>query len=202
PPYRVEPQNALSLGESRPLSLVRVGEEVAAQEGCLRCHTLDGTPHIGPTFAGLYGAHVPLEGGGSVVADEAYLTESMMDPLAKRHAGFTTVMPSYLGRLEPAEVGALVTLIKSLADVRGQEPRQVALPPPEVTLPAGAIGQPPNTEPTPARPPLQPTPRAPDEPAAASQGLPPPGAPVMPRPAGSVTVGPNGGGGDEGKEQP
>ncbi len=195
PPYRETPQSPLALGPSRPLELVRLGEEVAAQQGCLRCHTLDGTPHIGPTFAGLYGATVPLEGGGTVVADEAYLTESMMDPLARRHAGFQTVMPSYLGRLEPAEVAALVALIKSLADVRGQEPAQLALPPPEgATEPAGRIGVPPSQEPEPR---LQPSPRAPGEPDPASQGLPPPGAPVMPRPVGRVTVGPNGVGGQE-----
>src|SRR5262249_31321508 len=64
-------------------SLLRTGERVAADQGCLRCHTLDGTPHIGPTWAGLYGAVVPLEGGGEVKADEAYITESMMDPAVK-----------------------------------------------------------------------------------------------------------------------
>jgi len=204
PPYRQSPQVSTTLGPSQPMSLVRLGQEVAAQQGCLRCHTLDGTPHIGPSFAGLYGAHVPLEGGGSVVADEAYLTESMMDPLARRHAGFQTVMPSYLGRLQPAEVAALVELIKSLAAVRGQEPTQVALPPPEATQAAGAIGLPPAQGPlAPALPRLQPVPRAPNEPTPSSQGLPPPGAPVMPRPTGNVIVGPNGAGGDErGAERP
>ena len=38
--------------------------EVAQRaRGCLRCHTLDGQPHIGPTWAGLYGSQVPLQGG-------------------------------------------------------------------------------------------------------------------------------------------
>ena len=69
---------------SRPSRrLVSEGERVAAEHGCLRCHTLDGTPHLGPTWAGLYGSRVPLDDGGQVVADEAYLTESMMDPLGE-----------------------------------------------------------------------------------------------------------------------
>ncbi|HXU68588.1 MAG TPA: cytochrome c oxidase subunit II [Polyangia bacterium] len=188
-PFRQEPEVATSLGPSAPMSLVRLGQQVAAQQGCLRCHTLDGTPHIGPTWAGLWGATVPLKGGGRVLVDEAYLTESMMDPMARIRDGYQPVMPTYLGRLRPAETAALIELIKSLAEVRGQEPMQATLPHADETMPAGAIGQPP---PQPAQPLLQHAPAPPGEPAAASQGLPPPGAVVMPAPAGHVTVGPNG----------
>jgi len=99
--------------------LAATGQRVAAERGCLRCHTVDGTPHIGPTFAGLWGSRVPLISGGSVVADGAYLTESMMDPLAKLHAGFPPVMPSYFGRLSAVETAALVELIRSLRDRGG-----------------------------------------------------------------------------------
>lgn len=97
-----------------PVTLAREGERVAAEQGCLRCHTLDGTPHIGPTWAGLYRSVVPLEGGGTKLADEAYLTESMMDPNAKIHQGFAAVMPSYQGILDAPEAAAIVELIKSL----------------------------------------------------------------------------------------
>ena len=75
--------------------------QVAAEQGCLRCHTTDGSPHIGPTWAGLYGAAIPLADGGEIAVDEAYITESMMDPAAKIHRGFQAVMPSYLGRIRP-----------------------------------------------------------------------------------------------------
>jgi cytochrome c oxidase subunit II len=100
-----------------PTSLVRIGENVAAEQGCMRCHTADGTPHIGPTWAGLYMATVPLEGGGTVIADDAYLTESMMDPMAKLHRGYQPVMPSFLGRLRPADVAAILEYIRSLRAV-------------------------------------------------------------------------------------
>lgn len=100
-----------------PTSLVRLGENVAAEEGCMRCHTSNGTPHIGPTWAGLYMAKVPVEGGGTVIADDAYLTESMMDPLAKLHRGYQPVMPSYLGRLRPTDVAAILEYIRSLQRV-------------------------------------------------------------------------------------
>lgn len=103
-------------GLAEPSMALR-GQRAAAEQGCLRCHTLDGTPHIGPTFASLYGALVPLESGGEVIADEAYLTASMMDPLAEIHRGFPPVMPSYLGRLPPPDTAAIVELIRSLRRV-------------------------------------------------------------------------------------
>jgi cytochrome c oxidase subunit 2 len=99
------------------IELARLGQAAAAEYGCLKCHTLDGTPHIGPTWAGLYRSMVPLEQGGEVRADEAYLTESMMDPLAKMHRGFSSVMPSYQGRIHPPEVAAILELIRALSPV-------------------------------------------------------------------------------------
>lgn len=100
-----------------PMPLAEAGRRVAVQQGCLRCHSVDGTPHIGPTWAGLYGSRVILENGESVIASGGYLTESMMDPLAKLHRGFEPVMPSYQGFLSVGETGALVEYIKSLSDV-------------------------------------------------------------------------------------
>ncbi len=118
-PRYQEPQIGLTAAApAEPSSMVRQGEIVAARQGCLRCHTLDGTPYTGPTWAGLYEATVPLEGGGEVIADEAYITESMMDPMVKIHRGFAPIMPSYLGRIDAGETAAIVELIKSLRDVR------------------------------------------------------------------------------------
>lgn len=94
--------------------LVQAGREVAARRGCLGCHTLDGQPHIGPTWVGLYQSHVPLKGGAVKVADEEYLTRSMMEPQADVVAGYLPVMPTYRGVLEEPEVAALVELIRSL----------------------------------------------------------------------------------------
>jgi cytochrome c oxidase subunit 2 len=95
--------------------LARRGLEVATRRSCTSCHTLDGQPHVGPSWAGLYGRTVALEGGRSVIADDAYLTRSMMEPNADVVAGYRPTMPSYAGLLAPAEVGALLELIRSLA---------------------------------------------------------------------------------------
>ncbi|WP_239015301.1 cytochrome c oxidase subunit II [Archangium violaceum] len=97
------------------------GERVAAAKGCLRCHTIDGTQHIGPTWLDLYMRRELLTSGETVVADEAYLTESMMKPLEKLVAGYEPVMPSFQGQLEAAEVAALLEYIKTLRSARLQD---------------------------------------------------------------------------------
>jgi cytochrome c oxidase subunit II len=94
--------------------MARTGREVASRHGCFNCHTLDGQPHIGPSFAGLYESSVALQDGSVVRADEAYLTRSMMEPQAQIVQGFKPVMPSFRGVLEEPEVAALLEFIKSI----------------------------------------------------------------------------------------
>ncbi|HEX8113227.1 MAG TPA: cytochrome c, partial [Kofleriaceae bacterium] len=116
------------------------GHEVAAERGCLRCHTTDGSPFIGPTWAHSFGRMRHTADGHDVLIDEAYLTESMMDPRAVIAAGFAPVMPSYQGVLTPEEASAIVEYIRSLRDV--QPARPVPLPTGPIALPApeGASG--------------------------------------------------------------
>jgi cytochrome c oxidase subunit 2 len=99
---------------ARGNELAAVGERVASERGCLRCHTVDGTPHLGPTWTGLYDSLVELGDGTVMRATEAYLTESMMDPERRIHRGFAPIMPSYRGLLDAADVAALVHYIRSL----------------------------------------------------------------------------------------
>lgn len=138
--------------------LAALGERAAVAYGCLRCHTVDGTPHIGPTWAGLDGASIPLEKGGSVLADAAYLTNSMMDPAAQIHRGYRAVMPSYFGVLPAPEAAAIVEYIKSLravprgADVQVFAPSEAQPPAPVPQLPIA----PPAPGPVSARSPVPP----------------------------------------------
>ena len=95
-------------------SIVEYGKQVAMAQGCVKCHSLDGEPHIGPTWLDLYGKTETLEDGRTVVADEAYLTDSMIDPRAKVVKGFKPIMPTYKGRLAAPDAAALVEFIKAL----------------------------------------------------------------------------------------
>jgi cytochrome c oxidase subunit 2 len=106
--------------------LVTIGRSVAERRQCVACHTLNGQPHIGPTWSRLYGSTQTLSDGRRVVADDAYLTRSMMEPNVDVVAGYREVMPSYQGVLTPGETAALVELIRSLRD--GPIPSGVVLP--------------------------------------------------------------------------
>ncbi len=96
--------------------LATVGQKLAAERGCMRCHTTDGTRYLAPTWRDLYNSRVLLTTGETVIADPAYLTESMMDPNKKIVAGFAPIMPSYFGYLSGADTAAIVEYIRSIGD--------------------------------------------------------------------------------------
>ena len=91
------------------------GEVLAEGQGCLQCHTTDGTSASGPTWKGLAGSTRPLDGGEEVVADEAYLFNSIVDPNSQVVEGYEAIMPTfYPDQLDEQEITDLVEYVKSL----------------------------------------------------------------------------------------
>lgn len=90
------------------------GEDLFTKKTCNACHSVDGSPKVGPTMKGLFGKEEKLADGSTVKVDENYLRESMMDPNAKVVQGFAPAMPSFQGQLSDAQVDALIAYIKSL----------------------------------------------------------------------------------------
>lgn len=86
-------------------------------KGCLACHSNDGSRKIGPTFKGLFGSTVTVLTGDrerEVIADEAYLRKSVLDPQADIVKGFPAVMPPEKDNVSPEELEAIVGAIKGL----------------------------------------------------------------------------------------
>jgi cytochrome c oxidase subunit II len=57
---------------------------------------------------------VALQGGKSVVADEGYVRESILNPQAKIVAGYQPIMPTFKGQLSEEELLQLVDYVKTL----------------------------------------------------------------------------------------
>jgi cytochrome c oxidase subunit II len=94
--------------------LTTSGRQLFQQLGCATCHRSD-TQGRGPNLAGLYGKRVLLEDGRTVVADENYIRESILNPGAKVTAGFKPIMPTFQGQVSEDGLMALVAYIKSLS---------------------------------------------------------------------------------------
>ena len=71
---------------------------------------------LGPPGRGLFGSTVNLSDGTSVLADEDYLLESIIDPNAKIHEGFNAgVMPQTFGNTIPeSDLNDIIEFIKNL----------------------------------------------------------------------------------------
>jgi cytochrome c oxidase subunit 2 len=93
------------------------GRSIALRSGCTSCHGADGGGGVGPTWKGLAGSTVRLQGGGTVTADDAYLREAIRKPDAKVVRGYNPIMPTV--KLSDREVDDLVAYIRSLATGSG-----------------------------------------------------------------------------------
>lgn len=79
---------------------------------CMTCHSIDGSDGIGPTLKGILGRSVKLKGGGTAIADEAYLRESILKPEVKIVDGFDDVMPK--PELTDEELKQILDYLKTL----------------------------------------------------------------------------------------
>jgi cytochrome c oxidase subunit II len=89
-----------------------LGRMVWEMKGCNSCHSLDGSRGEGPSFKGLYGRNEKLRDGSTVLVDENYIRESVLNPNAKVVAGFEPVMPTFQGLLREIEIKGVIAFIK------------------------------------------------------------------------------------------
>jgi len=94
-------------------SLVAQGKAAFTARGCAGCHVGQSVVRA-PSLAGLFNNPVPLEDGSTIIADDGYLRDKILDPDRNKIAGFKQVMPSFKGLVGEGEMIALVSYIKSL----------------------------------------------------------------------------------------
>lgn len=99
-------------------TLAERGESLARTNGCVGCHSTDGSEGSGPTWKGLVGSERELEDGTTLVADDGYLRESIQHPSRKTVKGFppdlmeTVIKPN---SFTEEELDALIAYLESLS---------------------------------------------------------------------------------------
>jgi cytochrome c oxidase subunit 2 len=86
-------------------------------KGCTACHTIDGTPKLGPTLKGLFGKKETVTRDGKeveIIVNEAFIRGKLLEPERERVKGFPPVMPSQKGLLTDKEVDAIIEYLKTL----------------------------------------------------------------------------------------
>jgi cytochrome c oxidase subunit II len=94
-------------------SMAAQGEKEFQALSCSTCHRADGRGR-GPSLVGVYGSTVPLNNGQTVVADDAYVRESILSPSAKIVAGYEPIMPTFQGLVSEEQLLSLIEYVKSL----------------------------------------------------------------------------------------
>jgi len=82
--------------------------------GCASCHQLNDQGR-GPKLAGVFGSEQKLTTGQTVLADEQYIRNSILNPQGQIVAGYQPIMPTFKGQVTEEQLVSLVAYIKSLS---------------------------------------------------------------------------------------
>jgi cytochrome c oxidase subunit II len=89
--------------------------------GCASCHAA-GAGQRGAPLEGIFGKDVRLVGGQTVVRDDEYLRNSILNPGSQVVEGFQPIMPTFKGQVTEEQLISLVAYIKSLSGVDASAP--------------------------------------------------------------------------------
>jgi cytochrome c oxidase subunit II len=110
-------------GGSGEGSLASAGEKLFQDLACNTCHRAD-TQGRGPVLQGLFGKTQTLQSGETIVVDEAYLRESILNPAAKITANFQPIMPAFQGLVSEEQLLQLIEYLKALQAASTSEVRE------------------------------------------------------------------------------
>jgi cytochrome c oxidase subunit II len=85
------------------------GEQFYTQLGCAGCHSPDGTARVGPTWQGIYLREVQLDDGTTVIADDEYIRNSILNPNAQIVQGFSAngMPPTFAAQIDELQAQVL-----------------------------------------------------------------------------------------------
>lgn len=94
------------------------GLAVMKFQGCLACHSSDGSKIVGPSYLNLLGRQqVVIRNGDEVTitVDETYIRNSIFDPNSEIVKGYPRgLMQNYKGKLSDADIANIIEYLKSL----------------------------------------------------------------------------------------
>jgi cytochrome c oxidase subunit 2 len=101
------------LGGTSKESPVAAGQKLFASLACNTCHLESGTGR-GPKLHELYNQTAKLNNGTTVTVDDAYIRESILNPMAKIVEKYEPVMPVFQGQVSEEQIQQLTAYIKSI----------------------------------------------------------------------------------------
>jgi cytochrome c oxidase subunit II len=101
-------------------TLAEEGLSIMRVQGCLACHSSDGTKIVGPSYLGLFGKQEKVMRDGAevtITADAEYIKRSILDPNIEIVKGYPKgLMLSYKGKVSDADIAKIIEYLKSLND--------------------------------------------------------------------------------------
>jgi cytochrome c oxidase subunit 2 len=95
-------------------TLAQRGAKLYSDLACSTCHLDTGTGR-GPSLKDILGKTETMADGTTVVVDEAYLRESILNSQAKIVKGFQPLMPTFQGLISEENLVALIEHVKSMS---------------------------------------------------------------------------------------
>lgn len=100
---------------SATLPPVELGKQLYEKKGCAACHSIDGSPRVGPSWKGIWGESAKMADGSTATVDAQYIKTAIEEPNAQKRAEFAGgQMTSYAGLLSEKEIAGLIAYIESL----------------------------------------------------------------------------------------
>ena len=96
---------------------ISLGKQLVEKNGCIACHSLDGSVIIGPSWKNLFGSSGEFEDNTSIKSkDVVYITESILEPNKKIVKGFqpNLMPPNYSEIFTKEEITTIIAYLKTL----------------------------------------------------------------------------------------